>query len=113
MPSQTNTSGAFSTNCVTSRLIPRPQMVTALRELHRLLRREGLLIAAFHLGTGTLHFDEWWERSVSVDFHFFRGSEIQVWMKQAGFEIEECVERDPYPGIEHQSRRAYVFARSQ
>jgi len=29
----------------------------------------------------------------------------------AGFEIEEVVEREPYPEVEYQSRRAYIFAR--
>ena len=28
----------------------------------------------------------------------------------AGFQIAEVVEREPYPGVEHQSRRAYIFA---
>ena len=29
----------------------------------------------------------------------------------AGFELFEVIERDPYPEIEFQSRRAYIFAR--
>jgi hypothetical protein len=32
-------------------------------------------------------------------------------LRTAGFEVEEVVERDPYPGVEHPSRRAYHFAR--
>jgi hypothetical protein len=32
-------------------------------------------------------------------------------LKAAGFEIEEVIEREPYPEVEHQSRRAYIFAR--
>ena len=35
------------------------------------------------------------------------------YLKSAGFEIEEIVERDPYPEVEHQSRRAYIFARKE
>ena len=31
-------------------------------------------------------------------------------LRQAGFSVEECLERDPYPE-EHPSRRAYIFAR--
>jgi hypothetical protein len=32
-------------------------------------------------------------------------------LKAAGFEIEEIIERDPYPEVEQQNRRAYIFAR--
>ncbi len=91
--------------------IPRDQMVTVLRELRRVLRPDGLLLAAFHVGTETLHLDEWWDQAVCLDFHFFLVGEMQAWMETAGFEIGEVVEREPYPGIEHQSRRAYLFAR--
>jgi hypothetical protein len=32
-------------------------------------------------------------------------------MRDAGFEIDEVIERDPYaPEVEYQSRRAYIFA---
>jgi len=33
------------------------------------------------------------------------------YLEAANFEIEEIIERDPYPDVEHQSRRAYIFAR--
>jgi hypothetical protein len=46
-----------------------------------------------------------------VDFLFFRPKEISDYLEAAGFEIEEIVEREPYPDVEHQSRRAYIFAR--
>jgi hypothetical protein len=36
---------------------------------------------------------------------------MAAWLRAAGFEIEEIVEREPYPEVEHQSRRAYIFAR--
>ena len=32
-------------------------------------------------------------------------------IREAGFELEEVIERDPYPDVEYQSRRAYIFAR--
>jgi hypothetical protein len=33
-------------------------------------------------------------------------------LEAAGFTTEEVVEREPYaPEVEHQSRRAYIFAR--
>jgi hypothetical protein len=32
-------------------------------------------------------------------------------LEKAGFAVDEVIERDPYPEIEYQSRRAYIFAR--
>jgi len=46
-----------------------------------------------------------------LDFHFFRPEEMADSLRAAGFEIEEIVEREPYPDVEHQSRRAYIFAK--
>ena len=36
---------------------------------------------------------------------------MDAYLTTAGFEVEETIERDPYPDVEHQSRRAYIFAR--
>ncbi len=91
--------------------IPRSEVVRALREMKRALRPEGLLLLAFHIGDETLHLEEWWGQKVSVDFFFFRPDEMAEHLTSAGFEIEEVVEREPYPDVEHQSRRAYIFAR--
>jgi hypothetical protein len=33
------------------------------------------------------------------------------YLTAAGFEIEEIIEREPYPDVEHPSRRCYIFAR--
>jgi ubiquinone/menaquinone biosynthesis C-methylase UbiE len=91
--------------------IPRAEVLTALRELWRVLRDGGLLLAAFHLGDEVLHLNEWWGHNVSADFVFFRLDEMASYLKAAGFEIEEAVERAPYPDVEHQSRRGYILAR--
>src|SRR5215813_359354 len=32
-------------------------------------------------------------------------------LRATGFEVDEIIERDPYPEVEHQSWRAYIFAR--
>jgi trans-aconitate methyltransferase len=37
--------------------------------------------------------------------------QMKAYLTKAGFELEEVIERDPYPDIEAQTRRAYVFAK--
>lgn len=91
--------------------IPREEMVQTLCEFRRVLQPGGVVLLAFHIGEETRHLDEWWGRPVSVDFYFFRSEEMADYLKSAGFEIEETIERDPYPDVEHPSRRAYIFAR--
>jgi SAM-dependent methyltransferase len=91
--------------------IPREDVVRALSELRRVLRSGGLLLLGFHIGNDTIHLDEWWGQRVCVDFFFFRSDEVAGYLRATGFEIEEIIEREPYPDVEHQSRRAYIFAR--
>ena len=91
--------------------IARSEIATTLRELRRVLQPDGVLLLAFHVGDDTLHLDDWMGHAVSVDFHFFRADEMSGYLASAGFAIEAVIERDPYPEVEHQSRRAYIFAR--
>jgi SAM-dependent methyltransferase len=91
--------------------IPRTEVCAALAEMKRVLRPGGLLLLAFHVGDETMHLDEWWGHSVSVNFLFFRPEEMAESLRATGFEVEEVLERDPYPEVEHQSRRAYIVAR--
>jgi SAM-dependent methyltransferase len=91
--------------------IPRPSVAGVLREMKRVLRSGGALLITFHIGQKTLHLDEWWGNEVSLDFHFFEAGEMKAHLSAAGFELEEAIERDPYPDIEVQTRRAYIFAK--
>ena len=92
--------------------IPRRKMVRALQELKRVLRPKGVILLTFHIGREIKHLDEFLDKEVSLDFFFFETEEVKDYLRTAGFEVEEAIERDPYPeGVEHQSRRAYIFAK--
>ena len=91
--------------------IPRPEMALTLREFWRVLQPDGLLLLAFQIGDETVHLDGWWEQKVNVDFFFLQPALVARDLKTAGFEIEEIIEREPYPDVEYQKRRAYLFAR--
>ena len=94
--------------------IPREQVATALREMRRVLMPGGLLLLAFHIGHETLHVEEMWEQAVALDFTFFEPAEMAGYLEQAGFIVEDVIEREPYgPDVEHQSRRAYILATRQ
>ena len=92
--------------------IPRQKVVRALQELKRVLRPKGVILLTFHIGREIKHLDEFLDKEVSLDFFFFETEEVKDYLRTAGFEVEEAIERDPYPeGVEHQSRRAYIFAK--
>ncbi len=91
--------------------IPRDEVVDVLGELRRVLSPGGLLLMSFHLGNRVEHVTEFLEESVSMDFVFFEREEMEGYLRTANFEIEEFRERDPIPGVEAQTRRAYVVAR--
>lgn len=90
--------------------LPPGAEVSALAEIRRVLAPGGVLLAAFHVGTEVRHLDEWWGEPVSVDFRFFEVAELTGWLAAAGWTVEDVREREPYPGVEAETRRAYVTA---
>jgi ubiquinone/menaquinone biosynthesis C-methylase UbiE len=91
--------------------IPRSLVADTLQEMKRVLRSRGVLLLTFHIGQQTHHLEEWFDKRVSLDFHFFETAQMKDDLRMAGFELEEAIERDPYPDIEVQTRRAYLFAK--
>lgn len=84
----------------------------AFREMVRVLKPGGVLLLTFHIGGEVLGVKELWGRPITMDFYTLDRAAILGELEAAGFVIEECLERGPYPPpVEHQSRRAYVFAR--
>jgi SAM-dependent methyltransferase len=91
--------------------VPRDLLPQAFAEMRRVLRPSGILLLSFHLGGEDQHLDEWWDNPVSIDFYFFTRAEIEQHLRDAGFTIEESLERAPYLDVEVETRRAYILAR--
>jgi len=82
------------------------------REMHRVLKPEGLLLLSFHIGDEVIRPEELWGNRIDMEFYKLQPDRIERLLGDAGFAIEEVIERDPYaPDLEFQSRRAYLFAR--
>jgi SAM-dependent methyltransferase len=86
------------------------QLRTAIGEMGRVMRHGALLLLSFHVGEETVHVDEMFGRSASVDFLFHPVERVEAALRDAGLGEIETTVRDPYPDVEHATRRAYVFA---
>jgi ubiquinone/menaquinone biosynthesis C-methylase UbiE len=86
------------------------QVEMGFREIFRVLQPGGLFLFTYHIGEKTIHLDEFLGKKVDIDFMFFTTDFIFSCLKHSGFEKIEIIEREPYPGVEYESRRAYVFA---
>jgi ubiquinone/menaquinone biosynthesis C-methylase UbiE len=90
--------------------VPRRQVVSALKEMRRVLQPGGLLLVTFHLGSEDSHHEEMLGHAVNLDVAFFTTEEMSSYLRGAGFLIEEALERDPYaPEVEYPSRRGYLL----
>jgi len=87
------------------------QVRTALKEIKRVLADKGELLFAFHIGDSIVHLDNFLEQKVEIDFYFFEVAKIKNILIETGFEIVDIIERQPYKDVEHQSERAYIWAK--
>ena len=86
------------------------QVETAFREAFRVLRPGGLFLLTYHIGEDSMHLEEFLGKKISIDFMFFTTDFISGCLKKCGFKKLDIIEREPYPMVEYESRRAYAFA---
>jgi len=92
--------------------VPRANIPSVLGEFARVLVPGGWVLITFHIGEEILHVEEFLGEVVSMDFLYFQPQEIIDFLMDAGFEVGDVVVRDPYPDVEYQSQRAYIFAKA-
>ena len=83
------------------------------QEWNRVLNHDGYLLMSFMVGEDVEHVDKLLNQDVDLDFYLFPSELVINSLESAGFEIIESMERDPYIGVEYDSRRGYIFAKKK
>lgn len=92
---------------------PEDSHLQAFHEFARVLKPDASLLLAFHTGNEILHVTEMWRRPADLVFFFFDPESVRSKLQSAGFTVSDVILRGPYsPDVEHQSHRAYIFART-
>ena len=86
------------------------QVEIAFREVFRVLQPGGLFLFTYHIGEDTITIEEFLGKHVSINFMFYPTDFMYDCLIKCGFMDLDIIERDPYPDVEYQSRRAYTFA---
>ncbi len=91
---------------------PTELLPLVFQKLNRLIKPGGKLLLSFHSGGDELfRVESLWESGKPLSFWFFRPETITKLLEENGFRVEAVKHREPYPEIEYQSQRAYIFAK--
>jgi hypothetical protein len=75
-----------------------------------ILQPGGVFLFTYHIGEETIHLEEFLGKKADIDVMLFTTNFISSCLKKGGLEKIEMIEREPYPGVEYESRRACLFA---
>jgi SAM-dependent methyltransferase len=88
----------------------------AFAELHRAITAGGWLLAGFHVSDAehvmgaVKRVRSWWDMDVDLEFRFLDPVEVGADLEAAGLAVMSRTDREPWPGVEHPSRRSYLLA---
>lgn len=90
-----------------------PEIDLVLHEVKRVLKENGLFLFSFHVYEGSERIDlaDYLEKDNPLTFYFFKVDDIKQLAEQVGLQIVDVLVRYPYPGVEHQSKRAYFLVK--
>ncbi len=92
--------------------LTRDEIAAVFREAGRVLKSKGLFLVSFHVRglRGKLTVNSFFGKGNRLQFNLFASREIVRILKETGFGIIDAMERMPYEGIEHPTRRGYIIA---
>jgi hypothetical protein len=82
----------------------------AFREVFRVLEPGGIFLCTYHIGEEKVHVQTFLGKTVDIDLMLFKTDFIFCCLIRNGFKILDVITREPYPEVEYETQRAYVFA---